>query len=153
MAQSLKQLSFLIGEWKGSGEGFGTSKNTDISNSLEFEYGPSSSIITGRFEARRAGKMENNGIMILLHDNNIGKFVRKQVYSYGFVMNEVGDAEGDKFTFDCVSIDAEPDYWRGMKIRSFLVKHSNDEISMGLEIAKKGEDYQLYGKNRFRRIR
>jgi hypothetical protein len=92
MTDQLRMLSFLIGEWRGKGEGFDTSKDTEIANNLAFHYDPSPSIITGRFEARRAGQLENNGMMILLYDANLGKIVRKQVYSYGFIMNEVGEA-------------------------------------------------------------
>jgi hypothetical protein len=153
LVEPLKKLSFLIGEWKGRGEGFDTSKDTEITNTLGFTYDPSPSIITGRFEARRAGIRENSGMMIFLYDPNVGKIVRKQVYSYGFIMNEVGDEKDDRFVFDCVSIDAEPDYWKGLKIRSFLQKHSDKEISMGLEVAKRGEDFRVYGQNRFHKIK
>jgi hypothetical protein len=153
MADSIKKLSFLIGEWNGKGEGFDTGKDSNISNILSFNYHPSPSIITGRFEARREGKPENEGMMFLLYDPNIGKYVRKQVYSYGFVMNEVGqETNEDLFVFDCVSIDAEPDYWKGLRIRSFLQKHSDREIAMGLQTAKKSEDFHTYGQNRFRKI-
>jgi len=153
MENQFKTLSFLIGRWKGRGEGFDSGKGTEIANTLDFSWDPSPSIITGRFEAQRAGKLENNGIMIFLYDTNLAKIVRKQVYSYGFIMNEVGELKGDRFVFDCIGIDAEPDYWKGVRIRSFLQKHSDTEISMGLEIAKKGEDFRLYGQNRYHKLR
>ena len=153
MGESFKKLSFLIGKWKGRGEGFDAGKETDIANTLDFSYDPSPSIITGRFEARRDGKPENSGLMIFLYDANLRKIVRKQVYSYGFIMNELGDVKGDRFVFDCVGIDAEPDFWKGVKIRSFLQKHSDNEISMGLEVAKKDEDFRVYGQNRFHKKR
>lgn len=145
----MKSLSFLVGKWTGRGEGFDTEKGTEIVNTLEFAYDPSPSIMTGRFEAVRSGKPENNGIMILLYDSNLQKYVRKQVYSYGFLMNEVGVANGEGFLFDTVSIDAEPDYWKGLKIRSFLHKHSDNEISLGLQTAKQGGEFRTYGQNRF----
>ncbi len=89
--------------------------------------------------------------MIILYDPNIRKFVRKTIYSYGFVMNEVGEERDDRFVFDCTSIDAEPDYWKGLKIRNILQKHSDAEFSTGLETAKKGEEFRVYGQNRFRK--
>jgi len=150
--EPIKKLSFLIGEWKGKGEGFGTEKSEDISNTLSFAYDPAPSIITGRFRAMRSGKPENEGIMVFLYDRNINKFIRKQVYSYGFVMNEIGEQKGeDRFVFDTTSIDAEPDYWKGLRIRSFMQKHSESEITMGLETAKKGEEFHVLGQNRFRK--
>jgi len=88
-----------------------------------------------------------------LYDPNIRKFVRKTVYSYGFFTNEVGVAKGDKFIFDSVNINAEPDYWKGLRIRNVIQRHSNDEFSTGLQTAKKGEGFRLYGSNRFRRTK
>jgi hypothetical protein len=147
------KISFLIGDWEGRGEGFDTGKDSDITNKMSFAFAPSPSIITGRFEARRAGKLENEGAMIILYDPNIRRFVRKTVYSYGFIMNEIGTTRGNRFLFDCVGIDALPDYWKGLRIRTFLEKKSEDEFTSGLMTAKKGEAFHVYGQNRFRRRR
>ncbi len=59
MENQFKKLSFLIGRWKGKGEGFDSGKDTEIANTLEFSWDPSPSIITGRFEAQRAGKLRD----------------------------------------------------------------------------------------------
>lgn len=150
-AEQMRKLSYLIGEWHGRGEGFDTGKDDDIANALTFAYGPSPSMITGHFSAKRSGRMENSGTMTILYDSSIGRFVRKQIYSYGFIMNEIGEMKGDRLTFDCVSIDAEPDYWKGLRIRSFLQRHSDNDFSTGLETAKEGEDFRLYGQNRFQK--
>ena len=146
-----KKLAFIVGEWDGKGEGFDTGKESDITNRMTLAYDPSPGVITGRFEARRSGKLENQGMMIFLYDPVINKFIRKTVYSYGFLMNEVGELKDDRFVFDCVGIDAEPDYWKGLRIRTYIEKHSDDDFSTGLETASKGEEFKLYGQNRFHR--
>jgi len=46
---------------------------------------------------------------------NINKYVRKSMFSYGWINNEVGDFHGDGLTFDVVSMDREPDYFKGLK--------------------------------------
>ena len=145
------KISFLIGDWDGRGEGFDTGKESDITNRMSFALAPSPSVITGRFEARRAGKLENEGTMIIIYDPNIRRLVRKMVYSYGFIMNEVGTVRGSRFLFDSVGIDALPDYWKGLRIRTFLDKKSEDEFTSGLMTANKGGPFRIYGQNRFRR--
>ncbi len=152
MASPLKGLAFLIGDWDGSGEGFDT-KDEEIRNRMSFAYDPSPSIISGRFEAWRSGKLENKGSMTILYDPNIRKLVRKTVYSYGFIMNEVGELRGERFDFDCTGVDAMPDFWKGLRIRTFIEKHSDADFTSGLETAKEGEDFRVFGQNRFRRHR
>jgi hypothetical protein len=147
----MKELSFIVGEWDGKGEGFDTGPESDITNKMSFAYDPSPGIISGRFEARRSGKLENQGIMIFMYDSNTKKYVRKTVYSYGFLMNEVGRLKGDKFVFECIGIDSEPSYWKGLRIRTFIDRISNNEFLSGLETAKPGGKFKLFGRTRFRR--
>ncbi len=54
--------------------------------------------------------------------------------------------------FDIVSIDGEPDFFKGLRWRSFIHKYSNSEIGSGLELAKKEEPFRLYGETRARRL-
>ena len=85
-------------------------------------------------------------------DSNIGKYVRKPLYSYGWILNEVGEFNEDRLTLDVVSTDGEPDYFKGTRWRSYIHKHSLSEIGTGLEVAKEGESFRLYGEQRSRKI-
>ncbi len=87
-----------------------------------------------------------------MFDPNIGKYVRKSIFSYGWTNNEVGGWKDDRLVLDVVSMDGEPEYFKGVKWRSFVQKYSEDEIGVGLEASKKGEPFRLYGDTRARRV-
>ncbi len=55
-------------------------------------------------------------------------------------------------TFDVVSTDGEPDFFKGTRWRSYLHKYSSEEIGTGLEVAKVGESFRLYGEQRARKV-
>lgn len=88
-----------------------------------------------------------------MFDQNFNRFVRKMVFSYGWITNEIGDWNGDTLNFDVVSVDGEPEFFKGLRWRSFIRKYSDDEIGSGLQMARKGEDFRLYGETRAKRIK
>jgi len=78
----------------------------------------------------------------------VQKYVRKSVYSYGWILNEVGELNGDRLTLDVVSTDGEPDFFKGTRWRSYLHKYSTQVIGTGLEVAKVGS---LFGSTESKR--
>jgi len=150
MTQQLKRLGFLVGKWSGTAEGFGG--DSPLTSIASFDYEPGNSIISGYRESRTGKKLQNRVLMMFLYDRNLEKFVRKDVYSYGFLVNQIGELDGNRFVFDSVGIDSEPDFYKGVKFRSFVEKLSNKSISMGVETAKPGEKFRLYGQQKLKRV-
>jgi len=150
MSEQLQKLRFLLGEWKGRAEDQFGEKGV-IESRYVFTQDPSEHFIAERDESWKEGKLVNRSVSFLMWDSNIGKYVRKSVFSYGWVNNEVGDWKDDRLVFDIVSIDGEPDFFKGVRWRSFIRKYSENEIGSGLEVSKKGEPFRLYGETRARR--
>jgi hypothetical protein len=151
MSEALKRLEFLIGKWKGRAEGQFGEKGV-IESVFECSHEPSEMFIAMIGESPSNGKQVNRSAAYLTWDPNISKYVRKSMFSYGWINNEVGDLHGDRLTFDVVSMDGEPDYFKGLKWRSFIHKYSQNEIGTGLEVSKQGEPFRQYGESKAKRI-
>ncbi|HEV2120814.1 MAG TPA: hypothetical protein VGS11_12030 [Candidatus Bathyarchaeia archaeon] len=151
MSEALKRLEFLIGKWKGRAEGQFGEKGI-IDSIFECSHEPSEMFIATIGESRSNGKPVNKGASYLTWDANINKYVRKSMFSYGWINNEVGDFHNDRLTFDVVSMDGEPDYFKGLKWRSFIHRYSENEIGTGLEVSKQGGLFRLYGESKARRV-
>jgi hypothetical protein len=152
MSEALRRLEFLIGKWKGRAEGQFGEKGV-IESAFECSHEPSEMFIATIGESRTNGKQVNKGASYLTWDHNINKYVRKSMFSYGWINNEVGDLQGNRLTFQVVSMDSEPDYFKGLAWRSFIHKYSEHEIGTGLEVSKQGEPFQPYGESKARRVR
>ena len=151
MSAPLKRLEFLIGKWQGRAENQFGEKGV-IEGIIECTHDPGEKFIAMIGEARTNGKLLHRALTYLMWDSNIGKYVRKSLYSYGWILNEVGEFNEDRLTLDVVSTDGEPDYFKGTRWRSYIHKHSLSEIGTGLEVAKEGESFRLYGEQRSRKI-
>ena len=149
--ESLKRLEFLIGHWKSRAENQFGEKGV-IESVLDCSHEPSERFIAMVGESRSEGKLVNRGLSYLIWDENVKKFVRKSFYSYGWILNEIGSLDGDRLTFDVVSMDGEPDYFKGTRWRSFIQRYSGNEIGTGLEVAKNNGPFELYGESRAKRI-
>ncbi len=151
MSEPLRKLEFLIGKWKGRAENQFGEKGV-IEGTFDCTHDPGEKFIAMIGEARTNGKLLHRALTYLMWDQNLQKYVRKSVYSYGWILNEVGDLNGDMLTLDVVSTDGEPDFFKGTRWRSYLHKYSSEEIGTGLEVAKVGEPFRLYGEQRARKV-
>lgn len=149
--EPLKRLEFLIGHWKSRSEDQFGEKGV-LEGSFECSHEPSEKFIAMIGESRSDGKLVNRASSYLTWDHNIGKYVRKSIYSYGWVLNEVGVLNRERLVLDVVSIDCEPDYFKGTKWRSFIQKYSENEIGTGLEVSKDNGPFRVYGESRAKRI-
>ncbi len=147
----MQKLRFLLGEWKGKAEDQFGEKGV-IESMFSFTQDPSDRFIAARGESWKEGKLVNRIVSFLMFDPNIGRYVRKSIFSYGWINNEVGEWKNDRLVFDIVSIDGEPDFFKGLKWRSFIHRYSENEIGSGLEVSKKGEPFRLYGETRASRV-
>jgi hypothetical protein len=150
--QPLKRLEFLIGRWVSRSEDQFGEKGV-IEGVLECSHEPSEKFIALVGESKSNGKLVNRAASYLMWDHNIRKYIRKSLFSYGWILNEVGSLNVDRLTLDVVSMDGEPEYFKGMKWRSFIQKYSENEIGTGLEVAKGSEPFRLYGESRAKRVR
>lgn len=148
---SLQRLEYLIGRWKSRAENQFGEKGV-IEGTFECSHSPSGNCIATIGESRSDGKLVNSAATYLIWDQNIRKYVRKSIYSYGWILNEVGILNGDRLVLDVISIDGEPDYFKGTKWRSFIQKYSENEIGTGLEVAKADGPFKPYGESRAKRI-
>jgi len=152
MNDQLKELGFLVGKWKGTSKDQFGAKGT-IETSYTYALEPSERFISCQYENRQEGKMVNRGAVFLMFDSNLGKFVWKDVISYGWISNGVGEWKNDRLTVDIVSIDGEPDYFKGLRLRNFIQKSSDYEIVDGVETAKPGEEFRVLGRISARKVR
>jgi hypothetical protein len=81
----------------------------------------------------------------MFYDKRNKKVLRKMFFSYGFVNNEVEIERTDTFLRFDVAIEPTPQAFDGMTWRSYLRKVSDTETQDGLESAKSGEDFTLFG--------
>ncbi len=137
---------FLIGEWKGRSEDeFGGEGVIETSSVFTLELGDN--VIHGKQESVRNDAIENQSISMMFYDKRNKKFIRKTFFNYGFVNNEVEYERSEtKIHFDVI-LEPTPQAFDKMKWRSYIRKVSDDEIRMGLEVAKPGEDFTSYGEN------
>jgi len=149
--EQITRLEFLIGHWRSRAENQFGEKGV-IEGVLECSHEPSEKFIAMMGESRSEGKLVNRGVSYLMWDENISKYVRKSLFSYGWILNETGSMNGDRLVLDVVSMDGEPDYFRGTRWRSFIQKYSENEIGTGLEVAKDNGPFGLYGESRAKRI-
>jgi hypothetical protein len=149
--EPLKRLEFLIGHWKSRSEDQFGEKGV-IEGTFECSHDPSDKFIATVGESKSGGEIVNKAASFLIWDQNTQKYVRKSLFSYGWVLNEVGVLNSDRLVLDVVSIDGEPDYFKGTKWRSFIQKYSENEIGIGLEVSKEGGPFRTYGESRARRV-
>lgn len=141
----------MLGKWKGTSKDQFGEKGV-IESRYVFSQDPSEHFIAERAESWKDGKLVNRSMAYLMFDRNTGKYVRKSFFSYGWVNNEVGEWRDDRLLFDIVSTDGEPSFFKGVRWRSFIRKYSEAEIGSGLEVAKEGQSFRLYGETRAKRV-
>jgi hypothetical protein len=147
----LDNWRFLVGEWKGGSEGQFGGKGT-IESKATFIFEPSDRFIMGTHEAWREGALENKSITLLYYDQDAHRFIRKSFFSYGWCNNEVEYASNEHAIRFEVEIEPFPKSFEGMRWRSYITRVSDDEIRMGLEVAKKGEDFKIFGDSVMKRV-
>ena len=149
--EPLRRLSFLIGLWRSRSEDQFGEKGV-LEGTLECSYEPSEKFIAMIGDSRSDGKLVNRGVAYLMWDQNTKRYVRKSFYSYGWILNEIGELNRDRLVLDVVSIDGEPDYFKGTKWKSFIQKYSENEIGTGLEVSKDNGPFRVYGESRAKRV-
>jgi hypothetical protein len=147
----LDKLSFLVGRWKGqSSDQFGEKGVLESSSECSRELGDRFLQIRG--ETRKDGVVINASIDFITYDSKVKKYIRKRMWSYGFIENGEGEWEDDNTIVFKTTYNNEPLGFEGTLWKSFIRRYSNDEIGHGLLTARKGEPYRLYGETRAVRV-
>ena len=140
----LDKWKFLIGRWKGiAKDGFG--EKGVVESSHVFSAALGEKFITGREECWNNGRLVHKAASFLYYDPREEKFRRKDIYSYGFVNNEVEYARSDKEIRFEVAVEPSPKQFEGMRWRSYIRKISDSKIAMGLEWVKGEGEFELFG--------
>jgi hypothetical protein len=148
----LQNWHFLVGEWRGySKDQFGGEGLIETSSLFTLEM--NARYLMSVHEARRKGSLENQSMALMFYDARYGRFIRKTFFSYGFVNNEVEYKSSDsEIRFEVVS-EPTPEAFDKMRWRSYIRKISDNEVRMGLESAKEGEDFDSYGESIMERVK
>ncbi|MHA2033020.1 MAG: hypothetical protein ACW99Q_26935, partial [Candidatus Kariarchaeaceae archaeon] len=112
-----------------------------------YDYFPSEKYIRGVHEANNEDGLVNRSVEYLYVDPYSEKFLKKSVFSYGFVNNEVSyhyDRNSIKFE---MTMEPHPKQFEGMIWRSFITKISDIKIELGLERSTDGKDFELFNKS------
>jgi len=147
----LEDWHFLIGQWKGrSTDQFGETGELESIIKLTLELGRRA--IMGIYETKQNDKIINQEISVLFFDVLNKVFRRKSFFSYGFVTNEVSyEHSSTALRFD-ITFEPLPTQFKGTRWCSFITKVSPTQILEGLEQAKKGEDFKLYGEVQLEKV-
>lgn len=149
----LNKLDFLLGVWKGrSVDQFG--EKGVLESSLECTREPSERFLQLRGETRKEdGVLVNRAIDFITYDSKAKKYIRKRIFSYGFITNEEGQWQDDNtLVFQVIKYDNEPIAFAGTLWRSFIRRYGDNEIGHGLLTARQGEEYMVYGETRATRV-
>ncbi len=143
----LDRLNFLVGKWKGRTEDqFGEKGLLESTSECTRELGDHFLQIRG--ETRKGNLVINKAIDFITYGSKIRKYIRKRLWSYGFIENGEGQWEDDNTLVFQITYNNEPQGFEGTLWKSFIRKYSDNEIGHGLYTAKKGEPYRLYGETR-----
>jgi hypothetical protein len=147
----LEDWYFLIGQWKDdSTDQF--DETGEIASTARFTLELGGGAIMGKHETKQNGKIINQSIGLLFFDVLTKVFRRKSFFSYGFVNNEVSYEHSSTIIRFDVTSEPLPTQFEGMRYRSYITKVSPTQILLGLEHAKKGEDFQLYGETQLEKV-
>lgn len=147
----LEDWHFLIGHWKG-GSTDQFDETGEITSTATFTLELGGGAIMGKHETTQNGKIINQSIGLLFFDVLNRVYRRKSFFSYGFVNNEVSYEHSSTTIRFGLTSEPLPTQFEGMRWRSYITKVSPDQILLGLEQAKKGEDFQLYGETQLEKV-
>lgn len=143
----------LLGEWEGTGSGLpgeGT-EQMDCEFVLEGKFlRIRNRSVYGPQEKSPKGQVHEDWGFIS-YDENREAFVLRQFHVEGYVNHYVLDAvsdEGSTLKFLTESLENVPEGWRGRETFRFL---GEDEFEDTFELARPGEDFEVYVLTRLRR--
>ncbi|MFX1562708.1 MAG: hypothetical protein ACFFDP_05325 [Promethearchaeota archaeon] len=142
---------FLLGKWKGTSEG---QYNTvgKISSTIEFTLELNGKCIMAKHEAWTGKQFVNSSIGLLFYDQIENRFLRKVLYSYGFVNNDVEYTRNPTEIRFETTTEPLPRQFQGIHWHSYIKKNSETEIVLGMETSKNGKDFKLYGETVFQKV-
>lgn len=99
----------------------------------------------GKHEVWQDNRIVNESISLLYYDANDDKFRRKYAFSYCFVNNEIEYYRDEKTKRFQIEVEPEPVMFKGTRWRSFIRIISDKEVHLGLEVAKRDDDFKSFG--------
>lgn len=150
---SLAQLDWLLGEWRGYGI-VGKDMNTIYKR---FYYDLAKVFFVERTTAmfppsKPTTEYEiHQDLLFYYPDQASGKIKSKGFYVEGYVSSAIVEIakNGDVITIESTQIENGP---RGMAVRDKIMRQSEDEFKSTFEIARPGMDFKLSQKHTMRRM-
>ena len=147
----LTDWHFLLGTWKGTAEGQYNVVG-QITSTIEFTLELNGTCLMAKHEAWTGNQFVNSSIGLLFYDQLTNRFLRKVLFSYGWVNNDVEyTRSASEIRFETTSEPLPPQF-QGIRWRSYIKKLSDTEIALGLESAKDGGNFTVYGETVFQKI-
>lgn len=147
----LTDWHFLLGTWKGTSEGQYNVVG-QITSTIVFTLELNGNCIMAKHEAWTGNQFVNSSIGLLFYDQLTNRFLRKVLYSYGFVNNDVEYTRNNsEIRFETTN-EPLPTQFQGIRWRSYIKKLSDTEIALGLESAKNDGSFKIYGETVFQKI-
>lgn len=143
----LNKWNFLIGTWKGVSDNQSQDEGNIITNA-KFEFSPSDSFIHGIFESNNEEGLVNRGDYYLYVNPYDKNYLRKVIFSYGFVNNETSYYFDNSIIKFNTIVEPSPKQFEGITWKSFMKKNSEVEIEFGLENSTDGTNFKLYAKTK-----
>jgi len=146
MDTPLTPLLFMVGKWKGHGEAVDFKWEEDVEYVLELN----GFFILEKSVAKSDGKIVHSDIGIFSYDENRGLYVARWFNSEGTVELSYGTLSEDESEVSFLMEYGE-NFPPEVVIRRSYKKISQDEFSLRLEMAKKGEDFSRYVEGNYKR--
>ncbi len=139
----LSEWLFLVGKWKGSSIDHSREKVETVST-VSFSTELGSKYIMGKHDFYKEGKLDRAVISVMFFDSRNERFIRKTFSSLGYVHNEVEHNRTNNEIYFDVKPEPIPQHFEELRLRSYIRKASDVEISLGLLAATEGEDFEVY---------
>ncbi len=145
---------FLEGKWKARSveeDAFG--EEGVVEGDHEFKVDLGGKFIVQRERSYQGEREIHSMLGVMFYDEEAGRLIRKNFFSYGFVNNEVEyERDGDTVKFE-ITMEPIPEFFKGTHWRSYLRKVSDDVVIDALESSKDGVEYSLFGETRMERVK
>lgn len=155
-SQGLESLSFMFGNWKGEGSGFGNSKSIIVAEYQLVMDGKYLQVFhESKFESTEEGKPGDHHVDkgFISYDKIRSKIVYRQFNNEGFVNQYIlidSLSTSTKLVFETENIE---NFMDGGKARWTIIKKDDDSIETIFDVYFPGGEYTCFGTNQLNKVK